>query len=107
MERIEWKFGKGSEWYAVLWHNHGQIMVQNENSGKISFGNEEDFGSFYGFPVNNSCLTIREAKERLETLLTISKKEEYAGTEAYYLKTLGWNHITTEESMLSVINSML
>ena len=106
MERKEWKYGKGSEWYTVLFHEHGTIMVQNENTGKISFGPEDDFGKFYGFSVNNSCLTLNQAIARMKRLLSIDKKKEYAELQKFYLDTLGWNHITVEEAMLDVLNSM-
>lgn len=107
MERIEWKFGKGSEWYKVLYRKHGFIMVQSEGNELISFGQENDFGSFYGFPVNNSCLTIGEAKERIKRLLEINKKKEYAELEKLYLESFGWNHIIIDEDMLSAINSLM
>lgn len=106
MERLEWKFKNNSEYYKVLYHDHGTIMVQNENTGTISFGPEDDFGSFYGFPVNNSCLTVKEAVARVKQLLKIDRRKEYSELQQFYLDTLGWNHITTEEAMLDILKKL-
>lgn len=50
------------------------ILVRNMNTNKYSFGVESDFKSLYGFPVNQSCLTLDEAKQRLKSFIKIDKQ---------------------------------
>ena len=106
MDRMEKKYKSGSEWYIVLYKNNGYLMVQNEESKRISFGNEEDFDSFYWFPVNNSCLSVKEAKKRLEFLIDLNSKTEYSESESFYLRKLGHNHITIYTDMLTALAAM-
>lgn len=63
MEQRKWFFNNGSnfELFNVLFDCVGFIVVQNCKTRTISFGTESCFGSLYGFPANQSCLTKDEA----------------------------------------------
>ena len=76
MKKLKWYYKNGEtfEVYSVLYDNGKYILVQNDNTKKYSFGLARDFGSLYGFPVNQSCLTKKEVKERLLAFIEIDKK---------------------------------
>ena len=76
MRKLKWYYKNGEtfEVYSVLYDNGKYILVQNDNTKKYSFGLARDFGSLYGFPVNQSCLTKKEVKERLLAFIEIDKK---------------------------------
>lgn len=76
MKKLKWyyKNGKTFEKYSVLYENDKYILVQNDNTKKYSFGLSRDFGSFYGFPVNQSCLSADELKAQLLAFIEIDKK---------------------------------
>lgn len=80
MEKLRWYFKHGTryETYSVLYINNGWILVQNDNTGKYSFGLERDFGTLCGFPVNQSCLTLGEVKDVLNDFINI--EEKYIGS---------------------------
>lgn len=73
MELKRWYFKNNYEDYNVLFENETYILVQNINTGKYSFGISRDFGSFYGFPVNQSSLNRNECIERLKQFIKIDK----------------------------------
>lgn len=80
MKQLKWYFKHGTtyETYSVLYEDEKFILVQNNNTKKYSFGMIDDFGSLYGFPVNQSCLTSEEAKDVLQDFIEIDKKyKEY------------------------------
>lgn len=74
MKQLKWYFKHGtkSESYSVLYEDETFMLVQNENSGKISFGTKDCFGTLYGFPVDWSCLTKEKALETLTALYDIT-----------------------------------
>lgn len=76
MRKLKWYYKNGEtfEVYSVLYDNGKYILVQNDNTKKYSFGLSRDFGSIYGFPVNQSCLTKKELEERLLAFINIGKK---------------------------------
>ena len=76
MKKLKWYYKNGEtfEVYSVLYDNGKYILVQNDNTKKYSFGLARDFGSLYGFPVDQSCLTKKEVKERLLAFIEIDKK---------------------------------
>ena len=76
MRKLKWYYKNGEtfEVYSVLYDNGKYILVQNDNTKKYSFGLARDFGSLYGFPVDQSCLTKKEVKERLLAFIEIDKK---------------------------------
>lgn len=76
MRKLKWYYKNGEtfEVYSVLYDNGKYILVQNDNTKKYSFGLSRDFGSIYGFPVNQSCLTKKELEERLLAFINIDKK---------------------------------
>ena len=63
MEQRKWFFNGGAnfELFNVLFDRDGFIVVQNCKTRTISFGAASCFGSLFGFPVNQSCLTKDEA----------------------------------------------
>ncbi len=72
MKKIRWFYKNGSfEEYSVLFEDNRFILVQNDKTKKYSFGPRSDFDSFYGFPVNNSCLTDREIISQLHNYIDI------------------------------------
>lgn len=73
---LKWyyKHGAAFEEYTVLWENEKYILVQNCDTKKYTFGLRRDFGTLYGFPVGQSCLTLRECKEVLAAFIDIDKK---------------------------------
>ena len=91
MKKLKWyyKNGEAFEEYNVLLEQGIYILVQNESTKKYSFGLSRDFGSLYGFPVNQSCLTKKELKERLLAFIEIDKKYNNANkTQEIYEKML-------------------
>ena len=78
MKQLKWYFKHGtkSETYSVLYEDETFMLVRNKNSGKISFGTRDCFGTLYGFPVNWSCLAKEEAIETLNRLCKISTTSE-------------------------------
>lgn len=76
MEKLKWYFKHGTkcELYSVLYKSDKWILVQNDKTGKYSFGLERDFGSIFGFPVNQSCLTIDELMEILNDFIEIDTR---------------------------------
>ncbi len=69
-----WYFKENYEDYNCLYEDERFILVQNIDSQKYSFGVREDFGSFYGFPVGQSCLIADECIERLKEFIKIAEK---------------------------------
>ena len=91
MRKLKWYYKNGEtfEVYSVLYDNGKYILVQNDNTKKYSFGLARDFGSLYGFPVNQSCLTKKEVKERLLAFIEIDKKYNNVNkTQEIYEKML-------------------
>lgn len=84
-----WYFKNNYEDYKVLYEDTKFILVQNINSQKYSFGIIENFGSFYGFPVNQSCLNEDECIERLRQFIKIDEKyEDINDTTKIYKKMI-------------------
>ena len=73
MGKLRWYLKNGTKFeeYSVLYSDDKFILVQNDNSKKYSFGLKRDFGTLYGFPVNQSCLNKKEIKQQLERLINI------------------------------------
>lgn len=74
METRKWHFGNNYELYNILYDDTHFILVQNINNKLFSFGLTEDFGSFLGFPVNQSCLNKNECINTLNKIIEIGKK---------------------------------
>lgn len=73
IERI-WYFKNNKEIYNVLYDDNRMILVQNKKGKYYSFGLTRDFGTIYGFPVNQSCLTKEKCIDLLERFIEIDKK---------------------------------
>lgn len=82
MEKLRWYFKNRTKFedYSVLYLDHDFILVQNDNTKKYSFGLKRDFGTLFGFPVNQSCLQANEVKEQLTAFIRIDES---------YIDTLG------------------
>lgn len=63
MRQRKWFFNNGAnfELFNVLFDRDGFLVVQDDKTRAISFGTADCFGSLYGFPANQSCLTKDEA----------------------------------------------
>ena len=79
MKQLKWHFKHGTKYetYSVLYEDKNFMLVRNNDTNKYSFGVIEDFGSLYGFPVNQSCLTMNEATSVLNDFIKIDK--QYSG----------------------------
>ena len=91
MQKLKWYYKNGEtfEVYSVLYDNGNYILVQNDNTKKYSFGLARDFGTLYGFPVNQSCLSAEELKAQLLAFIEIDKKYNNANkTQEIYEKML-------------------
>ena len=72
MEKLRWHYKNGHfEEYSVLYKDDDYILVQNDETKSFSFGPRYNFGSLYGFPVNTSCLTAKEAITELREWIKI------------------------------------
>ena len=80
MKTKKWYFKNGYEEYNVLYEDECFILVQNISTKKLSFGTVQDFGSFYGLPVNQSCLNKNECINKLNRFIEIDKKYDNWGT---------------------------
>lgn len=93
MEQRKWFFNNGTnfELFNVLFDCYGFIVVQNDKTRTISFGAVSCFGSLYGFPASQSCLTKDEAISILRDWVKIDN--------GYGFLTSRW------ESIISVIQA--
>ena len=71
---IETMENKKYEGFTVLYDDKGWILLKHNNKNLYTFGVASDFDSFYGFPVNQSCLSIEKLKERLGNFINIDEK---------------------------------
>lgn len=76
MKKLKWYFCHGTkyEMYSVLYEDEKFILVQNDNTKQYSFGLTRDFDTLFGFPINQSCLTLEELKMQLNAFIEIDKK---------------------------------
>lgn len=72
-ERV-WYFKNNKEVYNVLYDDNIWILVQNKKDKYYSFGLTRDFGTLYGFPINQSCLTKEKCIDLLKRFIEIDKK---------------------------------
>ena len=75
MKKIKWYFKNNHyEIYNVLYEDDKYILVQNDSTKNYSFGLKRDFGTLFGFPINQSCLSKEECINRLNSVIEIDKK---------------------------------
>jgi len=74
MKIKRWYFKNNYEDFEVLYEDENFILIQNIVRKEYDFGLSKDFGSFYGFPVNQSCLNKNECIERLRQFIKIAEK---------------------------------
>lgn len=99
MKKLKWYFKNNYEVYSVLYEDNDFILVQNDNTKLFSFGLRRDFGSFYGFPVNQSCLTFKECKKQLNAFTEIDKS--YLNT----LNEIAVKNIERWQNMLTALKT--
>ena len=75
MKKLRWYFKNGTKFeeYSILFDDGDFTLVQNDNTKKYSYGLKRDFGTLYGFPVNQSCLTKEETINMLNSFINIDK----------------------------------
>lgn len=76
MKKLKWYFKNGAcfELFTVIYENADYILVMNDDTKKYSFGLRRDFGTLYGFPVNQSCLTYQEVIKQLNAFIKIDTR---------------------------------
>lgn len=74
MRKLVWYFKNNSEVFSVLYEDDTYNLVMNDDTSTFSFGLKRDFGTLYGYPVDWSCLTAKEAIRVLNDLIKLSKK---------------------------------
>ena len=62
------------ESFYVLYDDEKYCVVKNCETKNYSFGLWQDFYDTYYFPVNQSCLTLKQIRQRLEAFTEINKK---------------------------------
>ena len=107
MEQRKWyyKNGTASETFNVLYSNGRFILVENDETKSISFGLERDFNSFYGFPVNWSCLAPSDAIDVLNGLIRIDSQAEYRDLREFEKSTTGKTQIDQWQEMIAAIEN--
>ena len=107
MEQRKWfyKNGAASETFNVLYCNGKFILVENNATQLISFGLERDFNSFYGFPVNWSCLSPSDAIDVLNGLIRIDSQAEYRELREFEKSTTGKTQINQWQEMICAIKN--
>ena len=70
MEQRYWK----NEFYNIIYEDEKMMLVQNNATKTYSFGMSRDFGSLYGFPVMQSCLTKKQCISLLKSFIEIADK---------------------------------
>lgn len=80
MEQRQWFFNHGAnfELFNVLFDDGGFLVVQNAETNTISFGAADCFGTLFGFPANQSCLSKKEAISVLNGWIEIDKGYSFA-----------------------------
>lgn len=101
IKQRKWYFKHGTcyELFNVLYDNGKFMLVQNVATKDYSFGPCADFGTLYGFSVNNSCLTSQELIERLDQYIAIDSKPEYARVNKAYKEKYGYTPVEQWEAM--------
>lgn len=74
MMKKRWYFKNNYEDYEVLYEDDKYILVQNDNTKLYSFGLRRDFGTLYGFSVNQSCLSKEECIRMLNVFIEIAEE---------------------------------
>ena len=74
--KLKWYFKNGTKYelYSVLYDDDVFLLVQNDNTQKISFGMKRDFGTLCGFPVSWSCLSVKDAIRILNDLIKVDER---------------------------------
>ncbi len=72
--RLHFNHGQAYEDFSVLYDDGQFILVRSDRSGLYSFGLCREFGSFYGFPVNQECLSEKELVQELDRQICIDRE---------------------------------
>lgn len=73
MKKLKWYYKHGTEFemFSVLYEDSAFMLVKNDDTKTYDYGVKEDFGTLYGFPVDQSCLTAPEAIDLLQRFIKI------------------------------------
>lgn len=95
MKKLRWYFKKGTKFeeFTVLYDDGKYIMVQNDNTNKYSYKLKGDFGTLYGFPVNQSCLSLEEVRDMLNSFIEIDKSYIASLGDIAKLNIKVWNEM--------------
>ena len=76
MKKLKWYYKHGTKYelFSVMYEDDSFLLVMNDDTKNYSFGLKRDFGTLYGFPVNQSCLTCEECKKQLNAFIKIGEK---------------------------------
>lgn len=101
MKKLKWYYKHGTmyETFSVLYQDNSFILVQNDNTKNYSFGLTRDFNTLYGFPVNQSCLTLAELKKQLNAFVRIDKKHFKECPNDWFIE-----NITRWENMIKAVS---
>ena len=97
--------GRAYEEFDVLYDNGRYLVIRNRETGLISFGGADCFNSFYGFPVNQSCLATDEALKELDRWIEIDKSPEFQKYHDLCKKAYGITPIDQWNQMKSAIKT--
>ena len=102
MER-KWYFKNGScfETYNILYDNGRFMLAENRKTKLVSFGPCDCFNSLFGFPVDWSCLTRKEAVDVLNRLILLDEK--YPEVREHEKAVFGYSQIEQWEKMIALL----
>jgi hypothetical protein len=103
--KLYYKNGATSETFNILYCDEKFIVVENNETKTISFGLKQDFNSFYGFPVNWSCLTPEQSINSLEGLIRIDSNPEYKELREFEKSMTGKTQIDQWQGMINAIKN--
>lgn len=100
MKKLKWYYKHGTtyEIFSVLFEDNKFILVMNDETKKYSFGLTKDFGTLFGFPINQSCLTLDELKEQLNAFIKIDEKYHAECPDNWFIE-----NITRWQNMIKAV----
>lgn len=103
MEQRKWYYNnhKSYEVFNVLSENVRFMLVQNDETKLYSFGDRRDFDTVFGFPVNDSCLTLQELMNRLDDMIAIDSDPKNAIYNQIQKQAIGCTNVEMWEAMKS------
>lgn len=93
--------GKSCEVFNVLYENPVFMLIQSTETKLYYFGLRSDFNSIWGFPVNDSALSLNELIERLDELIELDGDPKNAVYEQVQKQNIGCTNVDMWEAMKS------